>query len=150
MNAKKNTQNPATKATEIQMLEEIHSLDGYLADSISQDTLQTMTSNIRSDFPVFMGTSLDPVRMERLQGLNVELEAGIASRNLEIDGLTDTVKELQSRNRKLIILAIRHECEEDLEGIADHEEVIRIKLQEGIPINDADAQALLTIMDMVG
>lgn len=147
MNAKKNTQNPATKATEIQMLEEIHSLDGYLADSISQDTLQTMTSNIRSDFPVFMGTSLDPVRMERLQGLNVELEARIASRDLEIADLQERIKQLQDLKFDILVQAISSGVTYLFDDFYTQNEILRAKLQKSLDLDDSDRAALLRMME---
>jgi len=154
MTAKKT--NTSTKATELQMLDEIFSLDGYLADSLTQEDLRTMKNNINSDFPIFMGTRMDLSKeISRLEDLNealqdtvTELRAGLKSRETRIQDLEEEVNGLKEIKRRLMIKTIQAGNEMDLEDLTDHEEVIKLKLQECLPLTEPDRQALLMIMDL--
>jgi len=148
MTAKKSM--TATKATEIEMLDEIWSLDGYLTDSLTADDLERMKTNIGNDFPIFMNTSIDQSgRIASLQGVNVGLEDH--NRNLvhELEAKGNQILCLQSDfdglyeiKKGMLKQAIISGQEQLFEDYCTPNEILRIKLEYDLDLTKEEKRAL--------
>ena len=148
MTAKKSM--TATKATEIEMLDEIWSLDGYLTDSLTADDLAKMKTNIESDFPIFMNTSIDQSgRISSLQGLTINLEDQVINRDRELEAKGNQILCLQADldglneiKKGMLRQAIISGQEQLFEDYCTPNEILRIKLEYDLELTKEEKRAL--------
>jgi hypothetical protein len=137
-----------TKNYEIGLLEKLFSFDSYLADSMTEDDLRIMKNNINNDFPIFMGTSIDQAgRIERLQGLNVELEAEIKSRETRILDLEVEAAKLRTEKRQILHQAITIGYGAEIAEFYTPEEILKLKIEEGLELSDEEKKTLIYLIE---
>lgn len=154
MNAKRNTPALGTKATEIEMLAELFSIDGYLADSMQPEDLQQMTNNINNDFPIFMNTSIDQeARIGRLQDLNTELEERninlvreMEAKNNQITCIAADLDSARSIKEGIVLQAIKADSLYLVEDFTTENEILRIKLKNNLALTDRERHSLLNLI----
>lgn len=141
----------STKTAEIKMIERLMDFSGYFADSLTMDDFAKMTSNIHNDFPLFMNTSIDQDgRIASLQGLNLELEARIIRDEREMEAkdnmitcLSSDLESAREIKAGMVLQAIKADSLHLVEDFTTENEILRIKLENNLPLTEKERKALL-------
>lgn len=133
------------KAREINLLEQLRDMDGYLADAMTSEDFNRMIGNIKNDFPIFMGTEIAET--------TAKLEAAEETIKLlktEANGLTSQIESLQDdieterRHRRELIVALINCDSPDLDDLVILAERVRIKLEEGAELTADEKKYILS------
>lgn len=152
MTAKSHTSALGTKATEIEMLENIMSMDGYFADTFTQDDLRIMKNNINNDFPILLATSVgNKMKIaEKLDRTITEMRGTIASRDCRIQDLEKENACLQNTLGQVLVDLLHVEEEYKVDLTSAHytiRQVIKAKLQLGMKLEPEELRTALDALD---
>lgn len=141
-----------TKAQEIEMLEALAAADTYFADTFQND-VPLMCQNIRNDFPILTGTSIDNSIAEHTKT--------IACFKIKVEGLEAALKrtgavEVQQRNRAMAAEARLEEIldymlgcnfqaiQTDPNRMFSINEVVAAKVRKNMGLNQNEKDYILT------
>ena len=108
------------KENEIKAIRNLIEMDGYFADCFRND-FETMANNIRNDFPIELGTSIQS-KIDELKAKNLEL-------------CKMMIKEADYYNSNAMHNMVYNELGQN--------QLIRIKREMSIPLSDAEIDYLI-------
>lgn len=145
------------KQKEIRLITELMDLKGYFADEFCAGDLDKMISNIKSDFPVFMGTAPDilyqkeKTQRELSDGAYDTLKSEYNKCMVALESLERVNAELNAKLKFILesyISGAVESCPYAPEFMFFNQtEIITAKLQNNIPLDEDDNAYVLNLMN---
>lgn len=134
-----------TKLQEIELIEKLIKGDGYFAEYFKM-MAPTMIENIRNDYPIMMGTTLDN-QEDAISRLRSELGILNEAVSAKQSAITDMKHELMRRESKLnsLLMDLVKANNPIVHGYYDFKEVLKAKITAGVDLDQEDRNLLISL-----